>query len=75
MDNINYTISTNDKYGICIEFENTDISDEFEDFITERLYVLFDTVFSDSKTIFYFGQAGCAEEVKKIAEAFIKSLE
>jgi len=53
MDNIKHTISTNDKYGIYIQYENSDISDKFEDFIIERSYVLFGTVFNDSKTIFY----------------------
>jgi len=48
------------------------LADQFEDFLTERCFVLFNTKFDEARVSIYFGQASSIENVRELYERFLR---
>ncbi len=59
------------KYGILLSIDDTEIADEFDDFLNESCYVFVNVKFLDDRVDFYFGQAACIEKINNIIEKFL----
>lgn len=58
------------EYGAFIKFQDIENADLFEDFLTERCFVFFNTKFDSAEAIFYFGQASSVEKVADLLNKF-----
>jgi len=61
------------KYGVVLRVDDMEVADEFEDFLTEKHYVLFEVGFEEKSELFYFGQSSCVEKVKELVEKFLSN--
>jgi hypothetical protein len=58
------------EYGPVLKFRDAEVADQFEDFLTERCFVLFQTKLAPEETIFIFGQASALSRVHDLYEKF-----
>ena len=65
-----FRIEEQPEYGMVIRCADPEAADRFEDFLTERNYVLFNTKFSSSEVLFFFGQASSLDQLQKILSTF-----
>ena len=60
------------EYGVILKYANLDLADEFEDFLTECCFVLFNVKLENSVTSFFFGQASNPVNVNDLYNRFIQ---
>jgi hypothetical protein len=65
------SISESADYGAIWTTADADLGDRFEDFLTERCFVLFQTRFENDEVSFLFGQASSANRVRELYERFL----
>jgi hypothetical protein len=65
-----FFIEEDPKYGVMVRCSDAETADQFEDFLSERNYVLFDIKFEGAEVLFYFGQASTRDGVKSLVEKF-----
>jgi len=58
------------KFGVVARCMDAEVADEFEDFLSERNYVLFNTKFEENDVLFYFGLASSQDRVKLLIQRF-----
>jgi len=63
------------EYGAILKCRDLELADEFEDFLSETCFVLFQTKFDAGEVLFYFGQASSAVRVRELYERFIATVE
>ena len=56
--------------GVVLRCADAELADQFEDFLSEKNFVLFNTKFQESEVLFYFGQASSLDAVKRLVERF-----
>lgn len=58
------------EYGVVLHCHDIEVADKFEDFLTERCFVLFNIRPEVAKISFYFGQASALAKVQELYERF-----
>ncbi|QLE84821.1 hypothetical protein FLM48_06815 [Shewanella sp. Scap07] len=66
-------IRDTEEYGVIVHMDEI-TGDEFDDYLSESVYALFDKGEENGQTIFYFGLASSIEKVEKIVGKFTKAL-
>ncbi len=64
-------ISETAEYGAMLRCPDTELADQFEDFLTESCFVLFKTKLDSQEVTFFFGQASSVQKVRDLYERFI----
>lgn len=67
----NFRIDDDQRYGVVVRCTDTEIADEFEDYLAEQGYVLFNIKFEDPDVVFYFGQASSRDVVEALLVGFL----
>lgn len=62
------------EYGVVLKFRDIEAADQFDDFLSESCFVLFQTKFEKDEVSFYFGQASSVDKVKELYGRFILSV-
>lgn len=57
-------------YGVVLRCTDAEVADQFEDFLSEKNFVLFSTKFQGAEVVFYFGQASSLDAVRRLVERF-----
>jgi hypothetical protein len=57
-------------YGVVLHCTDAELADQFEDFLSEKNFVLFSTKFQEGEVLFYFGLACSAESVWRLLDRF-----
>lgn len=57
-------------YGVIAYCSDSSLADDFDDFLTEELYVFYEVRFLEGTTEFFFGKASCVESVSRIVKLF-----
>lgn len=65
-----YEFRETEKHGVFLKVSDLDLADEFDDYITEKVYVLYNASFSDLSVEFCFGKAASISKVKDLVERF-----
>lgn len=65
-----FRVEEDPQYGVVVWCSDANVADEFEDFLSERNYVLFHVKFEGSEVAFYFGQASSRARLEAIIERF-----
>ena len=60
------------EYGVTLRLSDTQLADEFDDYLAEQCYVLFNQAFDENGVIFYFGQASERSKVLALFEEFLR---
>ena len=60
------------EYGVTWRSEDVELGDRFEDFLTERCFVLFKTRFDQNEVSLLFGQASSVDKVRELYERFLR---
>ncbi|CDI04538.1 hypothetical protein BN873_990009 [Candidatus Competibacter denitrificans Run_A_D11] len=75
------TISTHEveiaetiEYGGVLIFNDIEIADQFEDFLSEQCFVFFNIKIDKNKVSFYFGRASCLPKIREIYNEFLATL-
>lgn len=68
-------ISETAEFGVTLQCKDAEISDQFEDFLTEKCFVLFNLKLQGEKISFYFGQASSQEKVRELYTRFLSDHE
>lgn len=63
-------ISETVEYGAMLRCPDTELADQFEDFLTESCFVLFKTKLDSQEVTFFFGQASSVQKVRDLYECF-----
>jgi len=61
------------EHGTVLRCRDTELADQFEDYLTEQCYVLFSTRFESTATSFFFGQASSVATVRELFDRFTRS--
>jgi len=64
------TITESKEYGTALALGSVEFADEFEDFLTEKCFVLFTTKTEPEVVTFYFGQASAPSKVQELFSRF-----
>lgn len=64
------TITESKEYGTVLTLGDAELADQFEDFLTERCFVLFTTKMEPTAVSFHFGQASAASKVQELFDRF-----
>ncbi|WP_342631024.1 hypothetical protein [Marinobacter alkaliphilus] len=62
------------EYGVVLRFFDVEAADQFEDFLNESCYVMFQTKFEETVVSFFFGEASSVDKVEILYERFISSM-
>lgn len=65
-------ISDSAQYGATWTSKDAELADRFEDFLTERCFVLFKTRFERDEVSLLFGQASSADKVRELYDRFLR---
>ena len=65
-------ISESPEHGVTWTTTDADLGDRFEDFLTERCFVLFNTRFERDEVSLLFGQASSVDKVRELYERFLR---
>ena len=65
-----FEIVESEEYGAFLKVDDVEIADEFDDFLTEECYVLFEQKFESDHVVVHFGQAGSVEKIRLLVERF-----
>ena len=63
------------EFGVTLQCNDAEIADQFEDFLTEKCFVLFNLKPQGEKISFYFGQASTQEKVGELYARFLSDHE
>jgi hypothetical protein len=66
------SIGDSPDYGVVWTSNDAELGDEFEDFLTERCFVLFHNRFEGDKVSLLFGQASSVDKVGELYERFLR---
>ena len=64
-------ISETAEHGVALRLNDAELADEFEDYLSEQCFVLFNLAHDESGVIFYFGQASERSKVLALFEKFL----
>lgn len=62
------------EYGGVLKCHDIELADQFEDFLTESCFVLFNTKLDRDEVTFYFGQASSTSKIRELYERFRERL-
>jgi hypothetical protein len=65
-----FQVDDDPKYGVVLRCTDAEVADQFEDFLSEQNFVLFNTKFQEGEVLFYFGQASSASAVEQLLKRF-----
>jgi len=65
-----FQVDEDPKYGVVLRCTDAEVADQFEDFLSEKNFVLFNTKFQGTEVLFYFGQASSANAVEQLLKRF-----
>jgi hypothetical protein len=68
---IQFEITESTDYGTVVQIFDTEWADQFEDFLTEKCYVLFNTKLEQNGVTFFFGQASSSVKVRELFDRFL----
>lgn len=68
-------MSETPEFGVILQCEDAETADQFEDFLTERCFVLFNIRPEGGGISFCFGQASTQEKVRELFARFLKQHE
>jgi hypothetical protein len=74
-NNTEVEISETAEFGVALLCKDAEIADQFEDFLTEKCFVLFNLRSQDGAVSFYFGQASTQEKVRELYARFLSDRE
>jgi hypothetical protein len=57
-------------FGVVLRCTDAELADLFEDFLSEKTFVLFKTKFQEAEVLFYFGEASSLDAVRRLVERF-----
>lgn len=60
------------EYGVALRLIDTELADEFDDYLSEQVYVLFNIAYDENGVIFYFGLASERSKVLALFEGFLR---
>lgn len=66
-----FEISETKKFGVYLKIYDSELADEFDDFINGDCYVLSEIKFESDGVHFYFGQASSVEKVSDLVKKFL----
>ncbi len=58
-------------HGVILRINDTELADEFDDFVNKDCYIFSELKFESNCVHIYFGQAGCMEKVRDLVEKFV----
>jgi hypothetical protein len=58
--------------GVALRFNDAELADKFEDYLSEQCFVFFNLAFDENGVIFYFGQASERSSVLSLFEQFVR---
>jgi hypothetical protein len=58
------------EFGPILKCRDADVADQFEDFLTEKCFVLFKIKFDPEEVSFLFGQTSSVSRVRELYERF-----
>jgi len=67
---IDVEITETAEFGTVLKCHDLEVSDEFEDFLTEQCFVPFKVALQAEETSFFFGQASTPEKIHEVYERF-----
>lgn len=67
----NPEISETAEKGVALRLIDAELADEFEDYLSEQCFVLFNLAFDENGVIFYFGQASEQSKVLALFDKFL----
>lgn len=59
------------EFGLALTISDLDLADEFDDFLSADVYVLYNQKLDSQETTFYFGQVACTDKLKEIYDMFV----
>lgn len=65
-----FKITESPEYGTVLRINNSELANQFEDFLAERCYVLFNIKFESDFVLFFFGQASSPVKVGELLDRF-----
>ncbi|MCU0972484.1 MAG: hypothetical protein MUF80_00765 [Burkholderiales bacterium] len=65
-----FHVTEDPPYGVVLRCTDAELADQFEDFLSEKNFVLFNTKFQEADVLFYFGQASSLDAVRRLVERF-----
>ncbi len=65
-----FEIKDSPEYGAILNIKNSELADQFEDFLAEKCFVLFNIKFESDIVEFFFGQASSVDKVKELVDRF-----
>lgn len=68
----NPDISETAEEGVSLRLVDAELADEFEDYLSEQCFVLFNLAFDENGVIFHFGQASERSKVLALYERFLR---
>ena len=60
------------QFGGSIEFKDREAADEFDDFVSEEHYILYNTKFEGDKVTFYFGEVSSTSKLEILLREFFE---
>jgi len=67
-----YQLRETEKHGVFLRINDLDIGDEFDDYLSEEVYVLFNLSLHDDYVEFSFGKAASVSKVKQLVDEYQK---
>lgn len=67
----NVEINDTADLGVILHCKDVEVADDFEDFLTERCFVLFNIRPHGATVSFFFGQASSVDKVRQLYERFL----
>lgn len=58
------------EHGVVWKCRDSELADQFDDFLTEQCFVLFTIKFDGDEVSFFFGQASSVDRVRSLFEEF-----
>lgn len=66
-----FSVLSSDSYGPSVLVDDEELADLFDDFLSEKIFVLFNIRDKDSKKEFLFGKAASEENLWKLVDLFL----
>lgn len=64
-------ITETHEHGVVFKCFDVELADQFEDFLSEHCFVLFNLKIEGNETVFYFGQAASTLKIRSLYEKFL----
>ena len=67
---VTYEVRETDEHGVFLKINDSDVGDEFDDYLNEEVYALSDHSEQDGCVEFSFGRAASVSKVQQLVDEF-----